>query len=148
MTALRKISMAALAGCCLVMAQVAAAQDLQRPNASTVIKPTVNPSAVNPQAADKTLGMALMGAVINLDGTIANGSGVTSSQRFAAGGYQVFFERNVADNCTYATAVVGLAFVYVRIVVRSGNQLQFNINTIDGSTLTDANFSVTVFCHK
>ena len=147
MTALRKISMAALAGCCLVMAQVAAAQNLQRPNASTVIKPTVSPSAVSPQAADNTLGMALMGAVINSDGTFANGSGVTSSQRFTTGGYQVIFERNIAD-CNYATAVVGLSFVYVRIVVHSGNQLQFNTNNIDGSALTDTTFSVTVFCHK
>ena len=90
-----------------------------------------------------------MGAVINLDGTIASSSGVTSSLRFVPGGYQVVFERNVADNCTYATAVVGLSsLVYVRIVLHSGNQLQFNTNTIDGSTLTDATFSVTVFCPK
>ena len=148
MTVSRKTSIATLAGCCLIMTQVAAAQNLQRPNASTVIMPIANPSATNPEAADGTLGMALLGAVVNADGTLFAGSGVTSFSSFATGGYQVTFDRNVATDCTYATAAVGTSQTYVRIVARSAGQLQFNTNAVETRALTNASFSVTVFCPK
>lgn len=148
MTVYRRGSIAALAGCCLVIMQAATAQELQRPNASTVIKPVVKPSAANPEAADGTRGMALLGAVINADGTLFAGSGVTSSSRFVLGGYRVFFDRNVVPDCTYATAAVGTSQTYVRIVARSTNELQFNTNAVETRALTDASFSVTVFCPK
>jgi hypothetical protein len=150
MTIQQKASMALLVGCCLVMTQLAAAQELLRPDASTVIKP-VNPSAANtikPQAADGTRGMALMGAYLNANGTMASGSGVTSTQRFAPGGYIVLFDRDVATGCTYATAIVGLSQAVIRIIFLSGNQLQFNTNLASTGVLTDTPFSVIVFCPR
>jgi hypothetical protein len=143
MSVFRRIPTAALAGLCLLIAHTAAAQVIERPNRQTVIlKPKVTKE---PRAADNTLGMALLGAFVNSDGTLARGSGVTNSSRFAPGGYQVFFDRDIS-NCTYSA--VGVSFAIVRIVTISANQLQFNTNNPTTGTLTDTSFSATIYCAK
>jgi hypothetical protein len=135
--------MAVLAGCCLLVAQTATAQVIERPNRQTVIlKPVVT---TKPRVADNTLGMALLGVYVNSDGTLLRGSGVTSSTRFATGGYQVFFDRDIS-NCTYSA--VGASFAIVRIVGISANQLQFNVNNPTNGTLVDSAFSGTIYCAK
>jgi hypothetical protein len=57
-----------------------------------------------PQAADQTLGMALMSAFVNEDGTLARGAGAVSSQRTAEGSYEVDLDRDI-HNCTYTASV-------------------------------------------
>jgi hypothetical protein len=50
-------------------------------------------------APDKTLGMALMSAVVNLDGTLIRGSGVVSVDHPSVAFYRVWFDRPI-NNCT------------------------------------------------
>ena len=52
---------------------------------------------VAPAAADKTLGMALMSAVVNQTGSLVRGSGAVSAEQFGLGSYDVRFERSVTD---------------------------------------------------
>ena len=54
-------------------------------------------------APDQTQGMALMSAVVRLDGTLVSGSGVVSSDRFLAFDYRVTFTRSV-QGCTFVAS--------------------------------------------
>jgi hypothetical protein len=58
-------------------------------------------------APDDSLGMALMSAVVNDDGTLARGAGAVSSQKIDNGKVVVVFNRNVRE-CTYV-ATLGFA---------------------------------------
>ena len=51
-------------------------------------------------APDQTLGMALLSALVNSNGTLLGGAGATSSNRRATGLYDVFFNRSVLG-CDY-----------------------------------------------
>jgi len=51
-------------------------------------------------APDQTLGMALMSALVNSNGTLLGGAGATSSNQHSTGRYRVFFNRSVLG-CGY-----------------------------------------------
>ncbi len=61
-----------------------------------------------PEAADKTLGMALMGAVVSSNGSYDPGfsSGVVSTTRLEVGVYRVVFNRSLSGCTPASTAVV------------------------------------------
>src|SRR6185437_12672333 len=52
-------------------------------------------------AADKTLGIALMSAIVDFQGTLISGSGATAASRTSEGQYTVMFDRDVSA-CTFA----------------------------------------------
>ena len=147
MSVLRRMPIAALAGFCLLAAHTATAQVIVRPNPQTVIIKSA--PTIEPRAADKTLGVALLGAFVNANGTLARGSGVASSSRPVAGLYVVNFDRDIT-NCMYSVVSMssGTPAALIRVVSTNGNQLQFNANKLSDGNLSDSPFSTTVYCAK
>jgi hypothetical protein len=96
-------------------------------------------------AADNGLGTALLGAVINADGTVANSSGLVSASRFSTGGYTLVFNRDVAS-CIYAAVPMFATGALVTVSGRDGANLDFNLNSQSTGALINSDFSVVVFC--
>ena len=103
-------------------------------------------------APDKTLGMALMSAVVDEFGALKRGSGSVSSEKIANGRYVVLFNRNVRD-CTYV-ASLGLSTTVrdgvpgtADVRAYSSNVNGVLVNTSDGG-LADRPFHLIVFCAK
>jgi len=98
-------------------------------------------------AADNTLGMALLGAVVNGDGTLHHGAGVVSTSRPNKGTYEVTFNRDIT--ACFATASAQGFAIYASIFVPTTNTLRVFLST--QSTLAvewDGLFHVTVFCPR
>lgn len=103
-------------------------------------------------AADNTLGAAWLFAVVNSDGTLARGSGVTSASQVSPGAYAVIFDRNV-NGCVY-TATVGtpvnneVARGVADVAVLYDSYGVF-VETHDfAGNLADRPFHLMVFCAK
>jgi hypothetical protein len=104
-------------------------------------------------AADGTLGMAIMSAIVDGNGALVNGVAVSSS-RIGLGTYEVVFSRSVAG-CTFnitagntvsqgdALPAYGLGY-YPAAPDRLWALMRHPIN---GSQI-DAPFHLLVFCHK
>jgi hypothetical protein len=108
-------------------------------------------------APDNTLGMALMSAVVNANGTLDRGSGVASSLRLGAAGsgtYEVLFDREVST-CTFVASLGNSTFTTflgeVSAVRRSGagkeNGVYVETNNSAGAS-ADKPFHLIVFCAK
>jgi len=100
------------------------------------------------------LGMAIMSAVVNADGTLARNAGATSATAFGSGQYEVIFERDVTA-CTYV-ATIGLSATsgssspgFVTVVGRAGAPNGIFVTTDDatGASL-NLGFHVIVFCNQ
>ena len=101
-------------------------------------------------APDRTLGMAIMSALVAADGTLVRGTGVKTAQRLDEGRYFITFDRSVAncdivvslnsgDGASFAGQATGATFL-------NGNA---DVRTRDSSgTLTDRRFFAIVFCGK
>jgi hypothetical protein len=112
-----------------------------------------------PQAADGTLGVALMAAVICSGGGLVRGTGVVSQGRTLNGIYYVVFERSVAD-CSYvATAASATptlppvtfppnAVASVSPVVGNAARVNVIMRSNSTSSLVNAAFHLFVFCWK
>jgi hypothetical protein len=106
-------------------------------------------------AADDTLGVAHMSAVVATDGTfVANkSSGVLSSAKTAGGTDTVQFRRDVA-NCTYVASLgdtgTALPPVGSALVSLSGaSPSTVFVETVNpAGALTDASFHLAVFCAR
>jgi hypothetical protein len=108
---------------------------------------------VKPAAADNTLGMALMHAVVISNGTLARGSGVLSAERNSLGFYFVSFDRSVV-NCNH-TATLGAPDAtftvptgQLGVAGRPGfpNGVIVATHTSDGTNYADRSFHLMVFC--
>ena len=105
-----------------------------------------------PAAADKSLGMAVMSAVIASNGTLVRGAGAVSATRLAAGSYTVTFNRSLAD-CSFlggigAGKAPGHASGYV-IAVNPALELdtvKVRTQAISNGADTDGQFHVQVIC--
>jgi hypothetical protein len=103
-------------------------------------------------AADNTLGVAHLSAVVQATGQVIRGSGVVSAELFDTDTYEVEFERNVRD-CTYvanAGSVGTGLFSALRIpVVESSSSKQDAVNVRifnkDG-VVSLSSFHLMVFC--
>ena len=108
---------------------------------------------VEPTAADKTLGMALMSALVDSNGTVRGGTGVTSVTFLGTGNYRVFFERSVRD-CTFSATVGGEpgGATYVGPYANAGYDSEANAvrvyTFLNNTTGFSAIFHLLVFCHK
>jgi hypothetical protein len=97
--------------------------------------------------------MALLSAVINADGTVVRGAGVTSASRAGPGNYEVIFNRNVSD-CTWQGTIAGpgagttaIGLIAINLLAASPNGLF--VRTADTSnTVTDHQFQLIVFCAR
>jgi hypothetical protein len=102
-------------------------------------------------AADDTNGMALLSAVINLQGELVRGSGVASFNRQAAGFYSIMFDRSI-DQCAFGASMPDLGFAVVQAALKDLQTgrigLVVNTRQSDGTTSDDIGVSVVVFCHR
>ncbi|WP_271199764.1 hypothetical protein [Methylopila turkensis] len=125
----------------------AAEPNLNTPPPGARAQPNVDPT---------DLGMALMSAAINADGTIARGEGViaTGTTKLGLGVYEVGFDRDIT-RCAYAVTVgessIGSATpAAAGVTRRSGNDngvfIQID-NAIDGTNV-DRDFFVLVYCGR
>jgi hypothetical protein len=91
-------------------------------------------------------------AVVNPDGSLARGFGAVSSQRLAAGQYEVVFNRNVTG-CAYI-ATIGLSGSSgaspsgeITVVGRAGNANGVFLTTTDSAgNFADRGFHLAVHC--
>lgn len=115
--------------------------------------PAFAQSSPAPEAADKTLGMALMSAIVNRDGVLVGGSGVVSVQfDLDKMRYEVAFERDVSGCAHVATvgepdkdAWDGYATT-TRDITLGGKGV--SVATILNGNLTKLPFHLIVFCTK
>ncbi len=108
-------------------------------------------------APDGTLGMAIMAAGVEANGTLNRGSGAVSSIRDGAAGtgrYLVHFDRDILDCHYYGTigepTQGGFAFsgfITVNIDEFTSNGLFIQTANFNGA-LADKAFHVMVFCQK
>lgn len=108
---------------------------------------------VAPLAPDGTLGMALLSAAVNTNGTLARGSGVTSTTNLAVGLYQIIFDRNVTQ-CVYVATIgdpgPGAAGPGQIDVAQLGNNARgvFLRTSNSAGAVTNLSFHLLVFCNK
>lgn len=105
------------------------------------------------EAADKTRGMALMGADIRYyDGALRSGAGAVSSTRVEAGRYQITFVRNIEDCYVVATTYdAGVGRGYALTWLQSGSTvtvLTCNPAINCSNTTVDHSFHLIAFCPK
>jgi hypothetical protein len=102
-------------------------------------------------APDRTLGMALLSAAVDSDGTLVHGAGVASSSRISAGTYLVRFDRNVR-NCTSAAVHAGSSSLFgdINVVVAwpSSPSANVTVYTSNPGGPTNGPFHLIVFCAK
>jgi hypothetical protein len=101
-------------------------------------------------APDDTNGMALLSAVINLQGELVRGSGVASFNRQAAGFYEIMFDRSI-EQCAFSASMPDLGFAVVQAALKDQTGrigLVVNTRQSDGTTSDDIGVSVVVFCHR
>jgi len=101
-------------------------------------------------APDDTNGMALLSAVVNLQGALVRGSGVMSFNRQAAGFYSIMFDRSI-DQCAFSASMEEVGFVVVQAALKDlqTGRIGLVVNTRHADdTSDDIAFSVIVFCHR
>lgn len=110
-------------------------------------------------APDKTLGMAMMFASVDFDGTLLGGAGAVSADQFTTGGYTVTFGRSVVG-CTYhATqgfgagsitppAVSGLSAIALQVAPAANDpgSVVVTARLTNSQALALVSFQVLVFC--
>jgi len=101
-------------------------------------------------APDQTLGMALLSAVVEANGTLISGTGVKNVTRTGVGGYLVQFDRSVAGCAPVASPLINFYdnFVIVNhIPTPTPDTFQVLTGEVLGSG-EDTRFSLIVFCAK
>ncbi|MFD1703658.1 hypothetical protein ACFSCV_11665 [Methylopila henanensis] len=141
-----------LGGAAMAAALFAAPLQAAEPNLNT---PPPGARA-QPNVGPGDLGMALMSAAINADGTIARGEGVTATgtQKLSTGTYEVGFDRDITQ-CAYAVTVgesgIGSAVPSVVGVTRRSvnpNGVFIQIKNPPDEANEDKNFFVLVYCGR
>lgn len=103
-----------------------------------------------PEAADKTFGMAMLGALISPQGDYYPrfSSGIASSRRTAPGRYEIRFERSLAG-CTPVVSPLQSMLVEFAFLNEGGDDALIGLRTYDrAGTPTDGVFSVLFFCAR
>lgn len=149
---IRLTPVAVFAALGVVLAGPAGAQRIQVEPGFEVEHP--RPAPADKEVADQTLGMALMSATVESDGTLVRGAGVASSFRSGTGNYDVRFSRSVADcTCTASLGASGSAVAYSAQNFISANcpfGASGNVRVWIKLNGVDANypFHLIVFCPK
>lgn len=100
-------------------------------------------------APDQTLGMALLSAVVEANGTLISGTGVKNVTRTGVGGYLVQFDRSVAGCAPVASPLVNFYdnFVAVNHIPMPPDTFRVLTGEVLGSG-EDTRFSLIVFCGR
>jgi hypothetical protein len=101
-------------------------------------------------APDGTLGMSVISAMINANGSIAAGAGVLNSAKLTTGFYNVTFNRTLSG-CTFVGSIsttIDTVPTGTLIMMREPSDLRIlNVATFsDFKTSADRDFGVMVFC--
>lgn len=109
--------------------------------------PAQNVRPAAPPAADGTLGVALLAALVQSDGSLLSGSGATGATRLGTGTYEVDFNRDVTG-CYYTATPFNAGFS-IETEPRSGNPngVFVSIQFRDG-TAADQQFYLIVYCGR
>jgi len=108
-----------------------------------------------PEAADKTLGVAMMSISVLSGCTTYRGAGATGVNKQNTGICQVSFDRDIRDCVVvssigaYSSTVATLGSTQMDYVSGANNGNKARIETFNTSgTLVDTSFHVLVFCHQ
>ena len=104
------------------------------------------PKAASPEAADRTLGMALLGARIDAGGDLTRSAGVVRAQRNGEGKYGVVFVRDVSTCFTAVTPVLTGSAGY--FVLPGSEAISVSMRSATTGEFTDQAFDVIVFCPR
>jgi hypothetical protein len=135
------------------LALVAACQDSTGPEPDAagdrgLPRPEAAAPSLDPTGSDAALTQRHLWAVVNLNGTLASGSRVTSVSYLGVGRYEVTFDRNVSG-CAYV-ATTKNAYSQALGVYTAGGHLSPNGVYIEtknqGGGLTDGPFNLLVAC--
>jgi len=100
-------------------------------------------------APDQTLGMALMSAVVEANGTLISGTGVKNVTHTGFGAYLVQFDRSVAGCTPVASPQVNFSVFVVVNHFPTPTPDTFQVLTGEGlGNGEDTRFSLIVFCAK
>jgi hypothetical protein len=112
-------------------------------------------AAQTPQAADQTLGMALLSATVAADGTLVASAGATAAVRNVAGDYTVTFGRSLAGcSCTAsigranATTVVGSSGITANCPRDAPQPNDAGVIITQSGVATDTPFHLIAFCAR
>ena len=116
------------------------------------VYPPASSKAVAPAAADQTLGMAMMSAVVRADGTLVRGTGAISSTLSSPGRYLVSFERSISD-CTITVTAGDAGAGTTLIYFYTGRHLDVKAVTVGGVNpinfaSVNGSFHLLAFCHQ
>lgn len=100
-------------------------------------------------APDRTLGIRLMSAIVDFQGTLIRGSGATAAARTSQGQYTVTFDRDVSA-CTFAATPTSQG----EMIGASASGTDANVARVysmiptsgGGGTVSDTGFNLLVFC--
>jgi len=100
-------------------------------------------------APDDGLGMGVMGARIDSDGTILSTSGVTGVTRIGNGQYRVDFDRDVSQ-CFYSVNLFSLRASSVQPTVSVANSVTATVWGLSGVSFApeDGQFYIIAYCAK
>lgn len=113
---------------------------LNRPSPGATVTPNVSP--------DGSLGMAILGARVNIDASLIVAAGATSALHLEKGAYEVDFNRNVSS-CIYSVSSFFPTKTTVEVEPRANNVNGVFIQFTDLSgAAIDAYFYLTVFCNS
>ncbi len=124
--------------------------------AVTVAAPVTSAQAakaakVAPEAADQTLGMALMGAAVRGNGTLYEGVGVVSATRSGTGAYRVTFQRDIRGCILNATAALFPGDSSTGAFASASYYSQTTVSVLmrnPSGTFVDHSIQLMVFCAK
>ena len=145
---LTKLSIASIALAGLAGAALAGEQPPAHAGHFNPFVPARRPAVMGP-----SLGMAMLSATVDSNGTIVRGAGTTGSTYVGVGSYEVDFDRDVSG-CTYAsnigqTVSSGQSEGQSNVAPRSGNAEGVLVVTTDSAgNSTDLPFHLIVFCAK
>ncbi len=112
------------------------------------------PAFAQGEAADKTLGAAILSANVALDGTLQHGAGAVSAQKAPALGpnaYVVQFSRNVDNSrCTLSAAVIDFHADKHFVATALPSGVTVAVRTFEGGTgePAAAPFHLIVVCNR
>jgi hypothetical protein len=96
---------------------------------------------------DSSLGMAVMSARVNFDGTLIDGAGATSAVATSPGIYEVVFERDVSG-CTYSVTLRDFALAWANASSATERAVAVRIAKHDLTTYMSVGFHLIVYCAR
>lgn len=117
---------------------------------ATAARPSARPAgAAAAEAADQTLGMALMSASVDTGGVVLHASGIASVTPLQTGVAEVVFERGL-NGCDVVASAMNAnsssAYGVYTVTARRWSPTSILVQTYSAGVLTNRPFAVIAFC--